>query len=482
VCKHATTFTKISGPLRIGVPSVALVFVAAAAFAFGQGVPAATASEPLHVVMGKSVVINLQTRVKRVLLSDPTVIDALVLNPNQIVVEAKAPGVSSLILWDEFGAARMFDATVDLDVASLRAAVERAYPNRAIGVQADRDKVILTGNVSNQTAEDNVVKIASAYSKQVIDSLTQPVAHPRQILLEVKIAEVDRTRLEQLGINFFSSGAGNTIGTIGTQEFGPVTGPSGGSFQPGGKSSSSSSTSANTFGLSDLLNVFLFRPDLNFGLTIKALEAKSVLQILAEPDLLALDGSKASFLAGGEFPFPVEQGGQSVGAVTVQFRPFGVRLDFLGHITTDDTIRLQVAPEVSSLDFTNALTISGFTVPAISTRRAETEVELRDGQSFGIAGLLDHRETVLLSKIPGIGDLPLFGKMFQSRSIQKSNTELVVLVTPRIVDPVKSGSQETATPAPAVPSLDPKKYDVTLPSHQDLPARPEARPEAPPSK
>jgi pilus assembly protein CpaC len=145
-----------------------------------------------------------------------------------------------------------------------------------------------------------------------------------------------------------------------------------------------------------------------------------------------------------------------------------VRLDFNGTIGDDDTVRLQVAPEVSSLDFTNAITISGFTVPAIATRRAETEVELRDGQSFAIAGLLNEQDTAQLSKIPGIGDIPILGKLFQSRSIQKSKSELVVLVTPRIVDPIGSGAQMTATPALVVPPLDIKKYDPGIPGNKQL--------------
>ena len=194
----------------------------------------------------------------------------------------------------------------------------------------------------------------------------------------------------------------------------------------GGTAGVPASASGN-FGLSDLLNIFVFNPSINFGAVIKALQENSARQILAEPNLLALSGSKASFLAGGEFPFPVVQGGQNLGVVTIQFRPFGVRLDFNGTIGDDNTVRLQVAPEVSSLDFANAITISGFTVPAIATRRAETEVELRDGQSFAIAGLLNEQDTAQLSKIPGIGDIPILGKLFQSRSIQKSKSELVVL-------------------------------------------------------
>jgi pilus assembly protein CpaC len=445
------------------VLALACVLVVPAVSVAQQAVPLAAA--PLHILTGKSVVIHLETRLKRVLLSNPAVIDALATDRNEVVVEAKAPGTSSLILWDESGTSRMMDVTVDLDVASLRSAIDQSYPGRAVEVEADGDRLILTGRVPSQRAEDELVKMAGVYSKDVVDSLAQQSSHQRQILLEVKVAEVDRTRLDQIGFNFLSTGAGNTLGTLSTQQFGPITGAGGSGVQVTGGSSGTS----GSFGLSDLLNIFIFNPNINFGAVIKALQENSVLQILAEPNLLALSGSKASFLAGGEFPFPVVQGGQNVGVVTIQFRPFGVRLDFNGTIGEDNTVRLQVAPEVSSLDFTNAITISGFTVPAIATRRAETEVELRDGQSFAIAGLLNEQDTAQLSKIPGIGDIPILGKLFQSRSIQKSKSELVVLVTPRIVDPIGSGAQMTATPALVVPPLDIKKYDPGIPGNKQLP-------------
>lgn len=456
-----------SKPNRLALALACVLGVPAAGVA-QQAVPLASA--PLHIIMGKSVVIRLETQLKRVLLSNPAVIDALPMDRNEVVVEAKAPGTSSLILWDESGASRMMDVTVDLDVTSLRTAIDQSYPGRSIEVEADGDRLILTGRVPSQRAEDELVKMAGVYSKDVVDSLAQQSSHQKQILLEVKVAEVDRTRLDQVGFNFLSTGAGNTLGTVSTQQFGPITGVGGAPVQVTGGSpgAPASASTSGGFGLSDLLNIFVFNPSINFGAVIKALQEDSVLQILAEPNLLALSGSKASFLAGGEFPFPVVQGGQNLGVVTIQFRPFGVRLDFNGTIGDDDTVRLQVSPEVSSLDFTNAVTISGFTVPAIATRRAETEVELRDGQSFAIAGLLNDQDTVQLSKIPGIGDIPILGKLFQSRSIQKSKSELVVLVTPRIVDPISTGAQMTATPAQVVPPLDNQKYDKGMPGHKEL--------------
>ena len=415
----------------------------------------------LHVFVGKSVIINVQERLKRVLSSNPAAVETLVTSPTQVVVEGKAAGTSSLILWDEAGNSQLLDVIVELDVSELRAAIERAYPNQKIDVQVDGARLILSGNVSAPSVAEELAKLAAPYG-QVVNSLTVPVSHDRQVLLEVKFAEVDRTKLEQLGFNIISTGAANTPGVISTQQFGPpaingqLTSAIGAPLQ--GFTSS--------LNVTNLLNIFLFRPDLNLGATIQDLQQRSVLEILAEPNLLALNGQKASFLSGGEFPFPVVQGGQNIGAVTIQFRPFGVRLDFTANIDQENIIRLHVAPEVSSLDFTNSITISGFTVPAISTRRAETELELKDGQSFGIAGLLDHRAQAQLSKIPGLADIPILGQLFRSKSINRSNAELLVLVTPHIVDPVHVESPPPPEPKPVIPYLDIPSFDKTLPEHQ----------------
>jgi pilus assembly protein CpaC len=212
------------------------------------------------------------------------------------------------------------------------------------------------------------------------------------------------------------------------------------------------------FGLNDLLNIFLFKPELNLGASIKALQQKNVLQILAEPNVMAISGKEASFLAGGEFPFPVLQAGANGMAVTIQFKEFGVRLTFLPQVLPDGTIHLKVQPEVSALNFAEALTISGFLIPALSTRRATTEVELRDGQSFAVAGLIDNRLTEIASKVPGLGDIPIIGHLFRSRSQNKSNTELLVTVTPRLVQ-AASPQQLPARPDFPKPFMDPNTFD-----------------------
>ena len=427
-------------------------------------VPAAAQAEgqALHVFVGKSVVINLQSPVTRILSSNPAVIDTLATSPTQIVVEGKSAGSSSLILWDATGHSQMLDVTVDVNIAHLRTTLEQTYPGQAIAIQSDGAHLILTGTVSDAKIVDDVGKMAASYSSGVVNSLLVVPQHEEQILLEVKFAEVDRTKLQQFGVNIFSTGAANTIGTVGTQQFSPPT------LQTSG-SSGSGTTATGTINVSDPLNIFAFRPDINLGVTIRDLESKSILQILAEPNLLAISGQKASFLAGGEFPVPIVQGGQSVGVVTIQFRPFGVRLEFTAFVGKDRVIRLHVAPEVSTLDFANAAIISGFTVPALSTRRAETEIELKDGQSFGIAGLLDNRAQVQLSKVPGIGDIPILGNLFRSRNVSRSNSELVVLVTPRIVDPVKLNTPPPVPPANPIKFLDNPGFDHGMPARAPQP-------------
>ena len=396
----------------------------------------------VHIVVGHSLLIRTPSRVKRILTGNPAVIESVVTSPEELVITAKEAGSSSLMLWDESGRNRSLDVYADVDVTSLRNSLDQSFPHSNVDVQAEGEKVILVGTVVSKDVADQMLKMAGNFSKEVVNGLSIALPSRRkQVMLKVRFAEADRQKLSEWGFNLFSTGATNTIGTIGTQQFGPLS-------SSGITNNGSGGTSTN-FTLSDLLNIFIFRPDINLGATIKALQEKNVLQILAEPNLMALSGQTAHFLAGGLFPYPVVQGGTagSVPAITIQFQPYGVKLEFTGTIEDDGTIHLKVAPEVSTLDYSNAIIISGFTMPAIQTRRAETEVELKDGQSFGIAGLLDRRTTIQMSKIPGIGDIPILGELFKSKSVNLQNTELLVLVTPVIVDPV--GGQ-TVTPEPEV--------------------------------
>lgn len=415
-------------------------------------------TQSVHVQVGRSIILNTQARLRRIVVSNPNVLDTATISPTQVVVTAKAPGSSSLVLWDEGANARIVDVYADVDISGLSDGIKSAYPHDPVQIEAEQGKVVISGRVRSKAVADDIVRIAGVYSKEVVDSLVIEAPHEKQIMLKVRFAEIDRTKLQQFAVNLLSTGAANTPGTTTTGQFGPPNLGNGALLT--GAIGAPAQGFTTSLSESNLLNVFLFRPDLNLGAAIADLEQKNVLQILSEPNLMARSGQPAKFLAGGEFPFPVVQGGVgSSVAVTIQFKPYGVKLDFTGTID-GDVIRLKVAPEVSTLDFTNAVQISGFEIPAISTRRAETEVDLRNGQSFGIAGLLDKRTTAILSKMPGIGDIPILGQLFRSKSINQTNSELLVLVTPVIVDPLSEGAVAApATPAMSVPNMENKKFD-----------------------
>lgn len=415
-------------------------------------------SQVLHILVGHSVVINTTARLRRVLVGNPAAVTTATTSPNEVVVTALAPGSSTVVLWQIDNQSRILEVFCDLDVAMLREAVARSFPGEQIDVEAEEGRVILTGTVSSQAVADQIAKMASPFSKDVVNSFRVALpARQKQILLKVRFAQVDRTKLSQFGINALSLNP-KMIGTTSTQQFQPPT-FGGSTVDP------VTGVRTTTFNFSNLLNIFLFRSDIQVGALIQDLQQRNVLEILAEPDLLAANGEPAKFLAGGELPYPVVTGnGAGSNTVTVQFKPFGVKLEFTGYIEDDDTIRLKVFPEVSSLDFTNAVTISGFVLPAIATRHAETVVELRNGQSFGIAGLLDQRTTAQFSKIPGIGDIPILGWLFKSKSVNKTNSELVVIVTPQIVDPAGGKTAPAETPRMPSAPLDPKQFDKKIPS------------------
>jgi pilus assembly protein CpaC len=409
---------------------------------------------PLRVMVGKSLLINTTDKLKRVSVTDPEIADALVVTPTQVLVHGRSPGEVSLLIWDEFERSRSFDLRVDVDVTAAREEIKRIFPDERIDISASRSAIVLSGHVTTEDVAKHAGMVAAAYSKNVINVLTFGPVGAQEVLLEVKFAEVDRTAVTQLGVNIFSNGAANTIGTSTTGQFGGFqTGNSG----AGGTSSTGTGASTNpAINFNQPLNLFLFRSDINLGAMIQALQQKNLLEILAEPNLIAVNGKEASFLAGGEFPFPIVQPGQGFTAVTIQFREFGVKLKFTPVIMPNSNIHLQVVPEVSQLDFTNALTISGFTVPALSTRRAQTEFEVQDGQSFVIAGLMDNRVTDQYSKVPGLGDIPVLGNLFRSKNMQKSTTELVVLCTVHRIFP---NAQAPETPKYPQPFMDKGKFD-----------------------
>ena len=404
----------------------------------------------LHLLVGRTLIITSPAKIKRVSLADPTVAEAEVVNPYQVVLDGKAPGGVSLVIWDEFDRSRQFDVSVDVDIASLRAALKEAFPSEPVQLEAAKDALIVSGEVSSPEVEDEILQVVKSYADKVISVMRVATPEAQEILLEVKFAEVDRTALQQLGINILSLPGAKNVGSISTQEFSPALIQGQVGTLSGGGGGSSAGGSNGSLSLSDLLNIFIYRQDINLAATIQALQSNNLLQILAEPNLLTESGKDASFLAGGQFPFPVVQssGTGAFPAITIQFKEFGVRLDFTPTLMPNGLIHLKVAPEVSALDFSNALTIQGFQIPALSTRRVESEMELRDGQTFAIAGLMDNRVTEQFSKIPGIGDIPVLGKLFESRSQQKSDDELLIVVTPRIVHPPAA---ENPPPGPVFP-------------------------------
>ena len=393
-----------------------------------------------EVGLGRTSFIDMPVPIKRVAVSNPECIEALPVSPQEVMINGKKAGVSSLVLWLNDGNRLVYSVTVAQDhkrFDAVQRELTELLPSEDIKVTYENDTVFLRGTVSDLITADRAIQIAKTMGPVI--NLLNVNAPPvrRQILLKVRFADVDRSSELDLGFNLFSTGATNSIGGISTGQF---TAPTVGIPQAG---------SPATASLSDALNLFIYRPGLNLGATIEALESKNLLQMLAEPNVMAIDGKPASFLSGGEFPFPMLQGGGAgLGAVTIQFREFGVRINFLPTITDRGNIRLELSPEVSSLDFANGLTYDGFTIPALSTRRVQTEVELQDGQSFAIAGLLNNQITETLNKIPGLGDIPLFGKLFQSRQRQKNNSELLIIITPEIVNPVQAGTQ---IPIPTMP-------------------------------
>ena len=414
----------------------------------------AQGSAPLRVMVDKSLLINTTERLKRISVTDPTVAFATVITPTQILVHGRAPGEVSLLIWDELERSRSFDLRVDVDVSACSEEEHRVFPDEQITVTPSRSAIVLSGHVTTEDVAKRAGELAAAYSKNVVNVLTFGPVGAQEVLLEVKFAEVDRSALTQLGANIFSTGASNLVGTTTTGQFGGFSAPSISSTQ--GLNTPFTATQT----LSSVLNTFLFSPNLHLGTVIEALQTKNLLQILSEPNLIAVNGKKASFLAGGQFPFPIVQPGAGFTAVTISFKEFGVKLEFTPVIMPNGNIHLTVAPEVSTLDFADALTISGFTVPALSTRKAETEFELRDGQSFVIAGLIDNRVTDTWNKVPGLGDIPILGAFFKSKSISKSNSELMVLCTVHRIYP---NGEAPAGPKNPQPFLNNDKFDGTKP-------------------
>jgi pilus assembly protein CpaC len=437
-----------------------------------EAVEAKLPTKDLGIIVGRSIIVDSPAQIVRVAVANPDLIETVAVNPHELLINGKLPGQTTMILWTEGGQRRVFDLNVTANsthLDSVRLQLSHEFPGQKMEIMMENETVFLRGTAKDITTAQRAATIAGTLGKVVnLLHVDVPGIEP-QILIKVRFADVDRTATSEFAVNLFSTGATNTIGSLSTgQSTTPVV----------------NGTTKGTYSISDALNIFLFRNDLNLGTTIQALQTKGLLQILAEPNLLAVEGKPASFLSGGEFPFPTVQGGASSGAVSISFRKYGVSIDFVAHITPRGTIRLQVIPEVSSLDFANAVVIDGFNVPALATRRINTEVELASGQSFAIAGMLDNRFTETMNRIPGLSNIPLLGKIFESRTKNRSNSELLVIVTPELVKAVPadqapqlempgqfiSGISKVApsTPGPAITGSVPTKPVVNEIPLEDL--------------
>ena len=391
---------------------------------------AATAANEIELPVGKSVVLNTDAPIKRVSLTTPDIADALVMAPQQVLIHGKAPGTISLFVWGTAGGITSYDIVVRRDLSELEERMSQLFPGEPITVASSGTDVVISGTVSTKYVVDKAAAVTAGYvesEENVVNLLRQQegVASD-QVMLRVRFAEVSRTAMQELGASFFTdiAGAGDWIGRLTTQQFAApnFNGPNQQQFANG-----------EGFIFSDFLNLLAFNKSAQLGIVIRALKTRGLFQSLAEPNLITQNGREASFLAGGEYPYPVVQGSNLNSAVTILFKEFGVRLRFTPTIVGDNLIHIKVAPEVSALDFSNAITLEGFRIPALLTRRTETEVELRDGQTFAIAGLIDSSLTETSRKIPGLGDIPILGRLFRSRAYQRNETELIVMITPHIL-------------------------------------------------
>ena len=380
-------------------------------------------SIPINVLVGQSRVINFDRSIGRFSISNPEVAEAVMVSPTQVLVNGKTFGQVNFIAWDK-GDQKfiVFDVFVRANLSLIDSQIRALFPRDDIRLSQANGSVVLSGTVGQPQSAQQADAVVQAAGFKTVNMLQSPVTDAQQVQLSVRVAEVSRQKLKDLGTSWVHNGDGTGAfiqgggpGTLGTSE-----GP----------------TDLVTDFVGSAVNIFLFNRSLNTATFVRALKTNGALRALAEPNLIAMNGQTASFLAGGEFPVPVVQGGSSNGAVSVVFKEYGVRLNFKPTIIDEDHIRLELEPEVSTIDFANGVRFNGFVIPALRTRRARTGVELRDGQSFALAGLLDNNETKSISKIPMLGDIPVLGNLFKSASFQKQETELMFIITAELVKPV----------------------------------------------
>lgn len=402
---------------------------------FTAGMALAQSAEDLRLTMGKSVVIDYPSDVRQILTSDPGIVDYSAVTTREIVLNGKGLGTATMVVWSKSGQRTFYNVNVEMNLDPLRHLLKDTFPNEDIQPHSSRDTISLNGHVSKKEVGEQAMQIAGTFGKTVVNNLQ--ISAPRvekQILIRVRFAELDRTKETQFGVNL--------LGVPGQTQLGTTTGQFGSpalSAISQNAPSSATNSSASALSITSALSIFGFNPKLNIGAFIQALQSENILEILAEPNLVTTSGKEANFLSGGEFPVPVLQGGANSGAVTVQFREFGIRLRFLPLITEHQTIKMHLYQEVSTLDTANAVTLNGFSIPGLATRKAETDIELAEGQSFVVAGLIDNQEQDTFNKIPVLSSLPIFGSLFKSKQEQKSRTDLLLVVTPEITEPLNPG-------------------------------------------
>jgi pilus assembly protein CpaC len=410
-------------------------------------VPDRTMAERIVLLAGRSLPLSTEFDVKGYSINDPEVADLIVKGPRELLLNGKKPGTISMIIWGD-GTRIHHEVAIVNAVTPLEQTLLSLFPGEDIRVTYTEGSVILSGRVSSNAVHLRAAEVAQASAPKltVINMLQLPGGGgSQQVLLQVRFAEVNRRAVTELGVNPFAVRSTFTARST-TQQFpAPI-------FDD---TVDASRDQVQGLVFSDYLNLFFFQREQGIGAVIKALEQKGWFESLAEPNLIAYNGQQAQFLAGGEFPVPFVTGNQ--GAVSVQWKEFGVRLQFTPTIA-GDVIRLKVRPEVSALDFVNGITISGFRIPALTSRWAQTEVELRDGQSFAIAGLLNNIGQEDKAAIPILSQLPIIGAIFKSKAHREERTELMVLITPRLVRPL---NPDEVPPLPTIIKKEGGKGDTS---------------------
>ncbi|WP_120077078.1 type II and III secretion system protein family protein [Aurantiacibacter odishensis] len=415
----------IAASLAIAGLGLAVSSGPAAAQAEIQDVHGGTIDLPLN----KSRVISVDRPIARAMIGNSEIADILPLTSQSVYVLGKSMGTTSLTLYGEGGRVlSVLDVAVGPDVDAYQQQLARLIPDSNIQASISGSSMVLTGVVSDAGAIDRALRLASTYAGDNVVNMIS-LGSSQQVMLEVRFAEISRQVRDEIGIRGIGTSQGGSFnGVFGD---GAVFSPGNGAI--GGDAGAGLIT--DSFGVfSQLFSI----GNIDIEGILTALERRGFARTLAEPTLVALSGEEASFLAGGEYPIPVTQGSSNDSStITIQFKQFGVSLGFVPTVLADDTINLRVRPEVSSIDPASSVTLNGITVPGLQTRRASTVIELRDGESFAIAGLLQEDYETVVRQLPILGSIPILGSLFRSTEFQKGETELLIVVTPRLVQPIR---------------------------------------------